>query len=74
MIALNAEQLHECLMDAGCDKALIKEFEALQSSGQQKDQLRLLGEYRRLLLDRIHAEQKKLDCLDYLVWIVRSNA
>ena len=70
MIAMNAEQVHECLTDVGCDKSWIARFDA----GGPREQMRLLSEYRRLLLDRIHAEQKKLDCLDYLVWTVRSNA
>lgn len=74
MIAMDAKQMHECLADAGCDEALIEQFEAFCGSGRQRDQLRLLSDYRRLLLDRIHAEQKKLDCLDYLVWAVKSNA
>ena len=74
MIAMSAEQVHECLKDAGCGKRLIEQYEACQCSGRQKDQLQLLGDYRRLLLDRIHAEQKKLDLLDYLVWSVKTNA
>ncbi len=74
MIAIREEQIYECLADAGCGRELIKQFEACQRSGRQKDQLRLLGDYRRLLLERIHAEQKKLDLLDYLVWNMRTNA
>ena len=73
MIVMSEEQVHECLADAGCNKELIKQFEACQHSGHQKDQLRLLGDYRRLLLERIHAEQKKLDLLDYLVWTVKTS-
>ncbi len=74
MVAMNAEQMRECLTDAGCDEALIGQFEALRWSDRQKDQLRLLNDYRRQLLERIHAEQKKLDCLDYLLYAVKSNA
>ena len=64
------EHVQECLMDAGCDEALIAQFD----TGYRKDQLRLLGDYRRLLLTKIHAEQKKLDLLDDLVWAVKSCA
>ena len=35
--------------------------------------MRLLADYRRLLRERIHAEQKKLDILDYLVWTAKTN-
>ena len=62
MIAMSEEQVYECLADAGCGKELIKQFEACQHSGSQKDQL-----------ERIHTEQKKLDLLDYLVWTVKTN-
>ena len=72
MIAMSEEQVYECLADAGCGKELIKQFEACQHSGSQKDQMRLLADYRRLLLERIHTEQKKLDLLDYLVWTVKT--
>ena len=74
MIAMTAEQVHECLADAGCDEELIKQLEVCQHSVHQKDQLRLLGDYRRILLERIHTEQKKLDHLDYLVWNMKTNA
>ena len=57
MIAMSEEQVYECLVDAGCGKDLIKQFEACQHSGSQKDQMRLLADYRRLLLERIHTEQ-----------------
>ena len=46
MIAMSEEQIYECLADAGCNKELIKQFEACQSSGRQKEQLRLLGDCR----------------------------
>ena len=74
MIAMSEKQVRECLADAGCGKELIKQFETCQSSERQKDQLRLLDEYRHLLLKRIHTEQKKLDLLDYLLWNLKTNA
>ena len=73
MIAMSEEQVYECRSDAGCGKELIQQLKVCQHSGHQKDQLRLLGDYRRLLLERIHAEQKKLDLLDYLVWTVKTS-
>jgi hypothetical protein len=33
----------------------------------------LLISYRLLLLDIIHAEQKKLDCLDYLIFAIKAK-
>ncbi|MCD8149361.1 MAG: hypothetical protein LUE92_07330 [Clostridiales bacterium] len=39
----------------------------LKKKGRDRELLFLLQSSRRDLLNRIHAEQKKLDCLDYLV-------
>ena len=33
--------------------------------------LRLLTAHRRHLLDTLHQEQKRIDCLDYLVYQMR---
>ena len=74
MIAMSEGQIQECLTDAGCSRELIGQLEACRNTGRHKDQLRLLGDYRRLLLRRIHSEQKKLDILDYLAWNMKTNA
>ncbi len=62
------EKILTNLRDAGCDQAFIDEIEALPSTCAQ---LRRLKAYRRDLLDGIHAEQKKLECLDYLIYQLR---
>lgn len=58
------------LIDAGCSKPLIGEFAALASKDER---LRWLARYRRSLIGSIHEEQKKLDCLDYLIYSLRNN-
>ena len=73
MIAMNEAQVLQCLTDAGCDDSLIERFEAMRRAASRGGQLALLNEHRRLLLDRIHAEQKKLDCLDYLLWSIKED-
>ena len=59
------------LRDAGCDEALMAELDALPSSCARLCRLKA---YRRALLDGIHAEQKKLECLDYLIYQLRCDA
>ena len=59
------------LRDAGCDEALVAELEALPSSCAR---LCRLKSYRRELLDGIHDEQRKLECLDYLIYQLRREA
>lgn len=43
MIAMTAEQVHECLADAGCDEELIKQFETCQGSGVRRNSCGCLG-------------------------------
>jgi len=71
---LDTKQIIENLEDAGCSAALTEQFEALWAKGDQKGQMRLLSGYRRLLLDEIHAGQKKLDCLDYLIYAIKTKS
>lgn len=56
------------LRDAGCDEAFIAEVDALSSTCAKLCRLKA---YRRELLDGIHAEQRKLECLDYLIYHLR---
>ncbi len=56
------------LRDAGCDEALITELDALPSTCARICRLKA---YRRDLLNGIHAGQKKLECLDYLIYQLR---
>ena len=73
MTMLSPKQIIENMKDAGCDAALTEQFEALWAKGDQKGQMRLLNGYRRLLLNEIHAGQKKLDCLDYLIYQMKTQ-
>lgn len=56
------------LEDAGCDSKTIEEFLSLNAEGKTKEQLNLLARQRRQLLDRVHKEEKRIDCLDYLTY------
>lgn len=56
------------LIDAGCGQEFIAEFmEDFRKKNISKD-LKLLAAHRRILLDNLHKEQKRIDCLDYLVY------
>ncbi len=65
--------LRENLSDAGCDPELIQRFMALAEQGQEAEGLALLAKHRKHLLDCCHAEQKKIDCLDYLVYQMKKE-
>lgn len=66
------------LEDAGCDCDMVKcycELEAQQKGMPliRKDQIRLLQGQRRALLNQLHDSQKKIDCLDFLLYKLKKQ-
>lgn len=57
----------QILKDAGCDRKTVETFLMLEDTGNTKEQLKLLSSHRKRLLDQVHEEERKIDCLDYLV-------
>lgn len=62
------------LTDAGCGEAMIRRFLQLLAAGERQAGLALLERHRTCLLDGCHAEQRKLDCLDYLIYQMEKEA
>lgn len=60
------EDIAQLLQDADCPDAFIQQFLAAMETESVTDQIRLLRTQRCRQLDRVHEEEKKLDCLDYL--------
>lgn len=56
------------LKDAGCDDTTIAAFLQYRQTNDQSKQMDLLKKHRNSLLDKIHDDQKAIDCLDYLVY------
>lgn len=56
------------LIDAGCSHEMVEKFMALQDKGREEEQLDLLSCHRKKLLDQLHLEEHRIDCLDYLVY------
>ena len=60
--------LRQNLVDAGCDRHLIA---CCMDGFRKRDSTKvenLLKQQRKKLLGKIHAGQKQLDCLDYLLY------
>ena len=55
------------LKDAGCEDTFIERFILALENNQNKEVFLLLRGWRNSLLDEIHNNQHKLDCLDYLI-------
>ena len=59
--------IEQNLTDAGCSKEFIERFMLLTESQRTAEILKMLDEHRKNLLDGIHADERKIYCLDYLV-------
>ncbi len=62
------EDVIQNLKDAGCDKKIIECFMKCMAQDDFNGQLELMKEHRKCLLDRVHEEEKQINCLDYLVY------
>ncbi len=62
------ENLIQNLRDADCSAEFIKEFLKIKNSGTTKQLLQLLYKHKSGLLENLHCVQKKIDCLDYLMF------
>ncbi len=56
------------LKDAGCSDETVDAFMTLQEEGDYKEQIKLLSDHRKHLLDKLHRNQRRIDCLDYLIY------
>lgn len=63
---LERENLTQLLHDADCPDEFTQRFLKTMETGTTGDQLRLLRTQRSRQLERVHAEEKKLDILDFL--------
>ena len=67
----SAQAVIQNLKDAGCDLETTERSLALEQAGQTREQLKLLSVHRKRLLDKVHEEERRIDCLDYLVYQVK---
>lgn len=65
---ITEEMLITNLKDAGCNENIIAAFLQYRQTNEQAKQMELLKKHRHYLLDKIHEDQKAIDCLDYLLY------
>lgn len=63
--------MKDILKDAGCEGEEIKCL--LDSFREPKQFLALLARHRASLLDEVHRGEKKIDCLDYLIYRIKKE-
>lgn len=71
---LKKEAVMQNLKDAGCDQDFVTHFLRLVEEGTQREQLHALAVQRERLLTSLRSEQKRIDCLDYLIYQMKGHA
>ena len=67
------ETIEQNLRDAGCDESCIREFMEDISQSKEAEGMKVLRKHRSKLLDAMHREQKRIDCLDYLIYQMQKS-
>lgn len=62
------EIIYQNLIDAGCDEQLTEQCMSFVKKGDAYGMLPILKKYRSSLLGAVRSGQKKIDCLDYLIY------
>jgi len=65
--------LRQNLLDAGCGADTIRRCMDLAGKQGRKELLHILSRHRRELLDLVHQNEKRIDCLDYLVYQIEKE-
>ena len=65
------EAVIENLRDAGCNEKFVENFLICYDGKDSEKQVKLLEGRRRDLLHLVHKEEKKISCLDYLIYQIQ---
>lgn len=68
------QEVIQNLKDAGCDEDTIQCFMQQLQRGRQTHGIHLLQKHRCCLLDTLHRNQKQIDCLDYLLFMLKKKS
>lgn len=69
----NEKAVRQNLKDAGCCEKQIDELINEMKKGNMENGLKKLSEHRCCLLDELHKEQRCIDCLDYLLYMIKKE-
>ena len=65
------EEIIQNLKDAGCNEQTIECFMNQLNNDRLSEGICLLNKHRCCLLTNFHQEQKRIDCLDYLIYMLQ---
>ena len=61
------------LVAAGFDRQAIEKYLDCCKCGKTGEQLELLSAKRDSLLEHVHLREKQIDCLDYLIYLIKKS-
>ncbi|MBE5036334.1 hypothetical protein INF35_00745 [Subdoligranulum sp. DSM 109015] len=61
------------LLDAGCDCEKTQQYLRLLEEGRMQELIQMLRCQRCHLMEKLHREQQKVDCLDYLIYQLKKG-
>ena len=67
------ESVMQNLLDAGCDEQFAQRFMSMYAERRTKEMLAMLAVRRLVLLESVHADERKIYRLDYLVTKLKNN-
>lgn len=70
---LSKENIIRNLTDAGCNEQQIHQFLQSLKNNDFKKQMLILKCQRCTLREEVHEFQKKIDCLDYLIYTLKKE-
>lgn len=69
MILTQSEGFFQALKDAGCQPVLIRQIAAADPA----ERVTLLRHHREAMLTNVHNAQRRLQCADYLLYMLRQE-
>lgn len=67
------EDVIQNLKDAGCCGDMIRDFMECFEEKDVERQIAMLERHRSILLENVHCEERKISCLDYLLYQIHKN-
>lgn len=62
------EDMIQNLKDAGCGNKQIQELVELHRKNKKDDIYQILTTHRKKVLDKIHKNEKQIECIDYFIY------
>ena len=58
----------ECLIASGADDAMLDDYKTFDAEGNVGGKLKTIARQRKILPERVHENERRIEYLDYLTW------